>query len=257
VTDINKPQTVNGYIARMDVSNAYKEGLVNAYGHYVEYNNLQWERPIYKRAERLPNVPTTEQANKIISNSGKKYSMIFSILRDTGLRPIELHRTTQTNIDLDKGIIYPSTAKGGSARALKLKSSTLAMFKDYILQNNFGMHEKIFPNTNRMTHVWCRVRNRTAKKLKEPQLKKFRLYDLRHYFGTMLYHRTKDILYVKRQMGHKIIEHTLIYTHLVNFADDEFTARTAKTTTEALKLIEAGFEYVTEMDAIKLFRKRK
>ena len=65
------------------------------------------------------------------------------------------------------------------------------MFKDYLAQNEIGIHQKIFPNTDRMTHIWCRVRNRTAKKLKEPQLKKFRLYDLRHYFGTMLYHKTK------------------------------------------------------------------
>ena len=53
---------------------------------------------------------TTEQTSKIISNSGKKYSMVFSILRDTGLRPVELHRTTQANIDLEKGVIFPSTA---------------------------------------------------------------------------------------------------------------------------------------------------
>lgn len=71
----------------------------------------------------------------------------------------------------------------------------------------------------------------------------------------MLYHKTKDILYVKQQMGHKNLENTLIYTHLINFANDEYTARTARTATEALKLIEAGFEYVTEMEGLKLFRK--
>jgi len=108
-----------------------------------------------------------------------------------------------------------------------------------------------------MTHVWMRVRNRLAKKLQEPQLKKIRLYDLRHYFATMLYARTKDILFVKQQLGHRRIEHTLICTHLVNFKDDEYHVRIAKTVEEACILIEAGFEYVTEMHSAKLFRKRK
>ena len=83
------------------------------------------------------------------------------------------------------------------------------------------------------------------------------MYSFRHYFATMLYHRTKDILLVKQQLGHKRIENTLIYTHLVNFEDDGYHARTATTTEEALELIEAGFEYVTEIDEKKIFRKRK
>jgi hypothetical protein len=49
----------------------------------------------------------------------------------------------------------------------------------------------------------------------------------------------------------------LIYAQLINFGEDEWTARTAKTLEEATKLIEAGFEYVTDMDSIKIFRKRK
>jgi hypothetical protein len=38
---------------------------------------------------------------------------------------------------------------------------------------------------------------------------------------------------------------------------DEFTVRVAKPLDEACNLLEAGFEYVTDMDGVKLFRKRK
>ena len=86
---------------------------------------------------------------------------------------------------------------------------------------------------------------------------KIRLYDFRHYYATVLYQKTKDILYVKEQLGHKRIETTLIYTHLVRFSDEEYTSAVAKTVDDNRKLAEAGFEYVTEIDAIKLFRKRK
>ena len=184
--------------------------------------------------------------------------MLFCILRDTGLRPVELHRLTTRGIDLEHGIIYPETAKGGSARSLKVKPSTLARLKSYVVEKNPKTNQTIFPTTKAMSHVWCRVRNRTAQKLQEPQLKKFRLYDLRHYFATMLYRKTKLILLVKAKLGHKRIENTMIYTHLVNFSeDDEYNTATASTVKEACKLIEIGYEYVTELEGIKIFKKRK
>jgi len=43
----------------------------------------------------------------------------------------------------------------------------------------------------------------------------------------------------------------------VNFETDEYVAKVAKTLDEACQLVEAGFEYVTEMDGAKIFRKRK
>ena len=117
--------------------------------------------------------------------------MIYSILRDTGLRPIELHKLTLRNIDLDTGIVYPETAKNGRARALKLKTETLAMLRAYVTLRDFGLDDTMFPDTKAVSHIFIRTRNRLAKRLCEPQLKKFRLYDLRHYYATMLYHRTR------------------------------------------------------------------
>ena len=85
----------------------------------------------------------------------------------------------------------------------------------------------------------------------------------RHWKGTMEYPRTKDILYVKKILGHKSIQNTLVYidleTALFNREDDQFTARVATNTKEASKLVEVGFEYVTGdyADGGKIFRKRK
>jgi hypothetical protein len=44
----------------------------------------------------------------------------------------------------------------------------------------------------------------------------------------------------------------------VSFSDsEEFYSATAKTVAEAAKLIEQGFDYVCDVDSVKLFRKRK
>lgn len=257
-TDVDNPMAVKNFIASQERwSNAYKEGVVNAYVHYVREYGLSWEKPVYKRPARLPNVPSTEQLNKIIAHAGRKYALVFSILRDTGLRPVELQRLTLRNIDSEKGVIYPESAKNGSARALRLLPSTLAMLKEYVTKCNFSLTDRMFPSTDVSSHVFMRIRNRLAERLHEPELRKIRLYDLRHYFATMLYHKTKDILYVKEQLGHRRLENTLVYTHLVGFPNDEYTTAVAKTVNEACKLIEAGFDYVTEMEDVKIFRKRK
>jgi len=49
----------------------------------------------------------------------------------------------------------------------------------------------------------------------------------------------------------------LKHTQLVNFQSDEHTCRTARNLKEAAKLIEAVFEYVTEMEGCRLFGRRK
>lgn len=66
----------------------------------------------------------------------------------------------------------------------------------------------------------------------------------------MEYHKTKDIFHVMQVLGHK---NTLVYTHL----DDEYVSKVAWNLEEACKLIEAGFDYVTDIEGAKLFKKRK
>ena len=62
---------------------------------------------------------------------------------------------------------------------------------------------------------------------------------------------------MKHLLGHKNINNTLLYTQLISFQGDEYSSSVAKTIDEARKLVESGFEYVTDFDNFKLFRKRK
>ena len=71
------------------------------------------------------------------------------------------------------------------------------------------------------------------------------------------YFKTKDILHVKERLGHRSITSTLIYTHLVNFESDEYHTATSKSLRQDEELLKAGFEYVTDRDEIKIYRKRK
>ncbi len=179
------------------------------------------------------------------------------MIKECGLRPVEVSNLTLKQIDLNNGRIYPETAKGGEARVLKLKSETLALLKQLVSARNPSLKEKIFPCSKALQKNWNKLRNKLAERLDRPELKQIRLYDLRHFYGTMLYQRTKDIVHVQRKMGHRSIRNTLIYIDLVDFKNEEYTSKVAHKPEEIQDLIESGFEYVCQKDGLAFFRKRK
>lgn len=76
----------------------------------------------------------------------------------------------------------------------------------------------------------------------------------------MLYHKTKDIYHVMQALGHKNIKNTLLYIQLEEAlfqGEQDYISKVAKTQKEICTLIEAGFEYVTDFESAKIFRKPK
>lgn len=208
---------------------------------------------------------SNQSANKrkkiemLISAAGRILSLKLRLSAETGLRPIELCNLKTKDVDLDQKTIYPTTAKRGSARALKITNKLKTSLQNYIIKNDLNPNDKLFKGTaDDYGKHYRAMRNSLAKKLSDPTIKQIRLYDLRHYFATNLYRKTRDVLLVKQQMGHRKIETTLIYVQLANIAEeDEWICKGATNKEEATQLIEAGFEYVTEIDGTKLFKKRK
>ena len=91
---------------------------------------------------------------------------------------------------------------------------------------------------------------------------KVSFHSLRHLKGTTEYHQTKDLLHVQNVLGHRSIKSTMQYINLEaalyhNSNEDDFHVKIAATLEDACKLLETGFEYVTDMEGKKLFRKRK
>jgi integrase len=258
--NLSDPEAVKMFVALLERNHGYKRNLIMAYEHYVNLFKLTWTKPKYHENAKMPKIPQESKIELIMANAFVKLRAAIAISKDTGLRPVELVRLTLRNVDLQNGVVYPETAKHGSPRALKLTNKTLNILNKYIAAWNIGTNDRLFGtwDSDYYSARFRLYRNRTADRLQDPSIKSIRLYDLRHYFATMTYHRTKDILFTKQQMGHRKIETTLIYTQLLQFdKDDNYTCKVAQNIEQATDLIENGFEYVTEIDGIKLFRKRK
>jgi hypothetical protein len=48
-----------------------------------------------------------------------------------------------------------------------------------------------------------------------------------------------------------------MYTQLIEFKEDDYVCKAAKMVEQVKKLVEAGFEFVCDIEGAKLFRKRK
>jgi integrase/recombinase XerD len=257
-TDLSQPEEVKRFVASKANGNAYKRNLIIAYALYCKHYHIEWQKPLYRQEAKHIRIPTREKLGKFISNAGMTLSIKLQISMETGLRPIELHNLKAKDVDLQQRIIYPTTAKYGASRSLRMSPNLTERLGEYLARTHLKPEDTLFRGTpQRYGNHYRKLRNRLAEKLKDASLKTVRLYDFRHYFATNLYDKTKDILLVKQQMGHKKLDTTLIYTQLLNLNEDEWTCKGATTVEQATQLIEAGFQYVTEIDEVKLFRKRK
>jgi len=258
--DLNKPIEVERFILNHDCKNKTRNNYLIAYQHYCEANGIEWEKPLL-RNERYPvKVPTEERINMVISSATQKYSTIFHLSK-MGLRPDEIRKVTLRDLDLDKGEISVRTSKLGLERTLKLKTETRDLLRDYVCKNRIEqVDERLFPEPKTVMNRWRFYRKRAYQKFKDPELLKIRLYDLRHWFGTITYLKTRDLFFTKYSMGHRNIESTLHYLHIakgiLNY-NEEYSVQVAKDLNEFIKLIEAGFEYITDFDGWKILRKRK
>ena len=175
--------------------------------------------------------------------------------KETGARCGEAWSLKWTDIDTEHRILtFNHPEKGSNPRQFKVSQKLIAMLN-------------MLPKTSQ--RVWGNAqlhqfrknftfqRKRVAHKIQNPRINRITFHTLRHFYGTMEYHKTKDILHVQERLGHRSITSTLIYTHLVNFEADEYHTATSKSLQEDEELLKAGFEYVTERDEVKIYRKRK
>jgi integrase len=206
---------------------------------------------------KLPYIPTETEIDQIIASSNSKYASYFQFLKESSWRPSEPLTLTPTDLDLERGIAtLNKPEKGSKPRQFKMSDKLITMMKPIVLKRK--LNEPIWKfKEKRVRNYLGRLRTKLALKLGNPKLLRISPYTFRHWKATMTYHKTKDILYVMNMLGHKNIRNTLVYTQLVNFESDEYTCKVANSIDEAVKFLESGFEYVTDYQDKKIFRKRK
>lgn len=247
-------ESIKEVIAKQNWSEGRKEIVTEAYSNFLVMTGGKWNPPRYQRIERIPFIPTEQEIDQLIAGCGEKTSTLLQALKETGMRIGEAWNLKWTDIDFVNLTLSVTPEKGSHARMFKVSNKLLSMLNLMPKKS-----EKIFGTYELRGYrsSFVRQRKRTATKLQNSRINQITFHTFRHWKATMEYHRTKDILYVMRILGHKNIKNTLIYTQLVTFQNEDYVCRAAADLKQATELIESGFEYVCEMVDVKLFRKRK
>ena len=256
--NLHNPEAVRTILAINEKwSNGYKQNFVSAYDSFAEMLKISWEPPYYENKKSLPFVPLEKEVDALVAGCSKKVGTCVLALKETGFRIGELWQCKWTDLDEENFTLKCVAEKHGNPRQIKISSRLMARLLALPKTNQY-----IFGNANLNAFRWKYDRQKHALsiKLQNPRLKQIRFHSLRHFKATKEYAITRNILHVKELLGHRNINSTLVYTHLVPIDDDaeSYHHATAKDAKEAGELIEQCWQYVvTTPQGIMLFRKAK
>ena len=259
--NITDPESVKRFLANSSWSEGGKQRITEEIDRFYKYEGIKWSRPRYEKIDLLPPIPKEEEVNALIAGLYNGPAGTFcQLLKETGCRPGEAWMAEWTHIDPARNAIVIRPEKGSRSRELKISNSLIARLnllpknRKYVFHD--GYREPIHGLKN-FTRTFQKQRKTLSQRLANPRLQLISFRALRHFKGTMEYHRTRDIVHVQRILGHRSINNTLRYVRLIDFPDDEYACKVAKTVEEAKDLVESGFDYVCDVDDCKIFRKRK
>jgi integrase len=256
--DLSNPEEVKLFVARRkEWSSGHKMLAVYAYNEYAKMNGIKWQMPTYRSNNGLPFVPTEKEIDALISGASKKVATTLLALKETGFRIGELWSCKWTDLDEEKSTLRCQAEKHGNPREVRISAKLVSMLNALSKTNEY-----IFGNTHISGLRWTfdQQKVRLAKKLQNPRLKQIHFHTLRHYHATKLFSETKNILLVKERLGHRNINSTLVYTHVVEFDEESqnYHHAIARDEKEAGELIDNGWTYVlTTPQNVMMFRKRK
>jgi len=253
------PESVKEAIAKRQCKDNSKRLIVAAYRSFAELNKIEWKPPHYKGKTKIPFIPLEREIDDLIACCSKKTATLLQLLKETGARLGEALRLKWIDLDSERRVVRIEPEKGSNPRVLKTTVKLLAMLNS--LPKN---HVKIFGNRTSQAFQMSlyRFRRKGAAKLQNPRILQITFHTLRHWKGTMEYHKTKDPWHVKKVLGHRSLKSTEVYINIDQAIFDEddndsFTVKVAEKRDEIKALLEVGFEYVCDKEGLMYFRKRK
>jgi integrase len=258
MADLKNPEQVKNILTTRTTWNKLtRRRHAETYDAFLRFMNIQWTKPHFMPESRFPFIPTETEIDELIASCGNRTATLLPTLKETGIRISEAVKLKWTDLSTEQKTLNITPAKGSNPRLLRVSDKLLNM-----LNQLSRTRETIFStNITALRTTYTKTRKITAKKLQNERILRISFHTFRHWKGTMEYHKTKDMIHVKQILGHKSINNTMIY---INFEqalflaeNDQWTCKTASNPKQVTVLIETGFEYVTELDGLKFFKKRK
>lgn len=220
--------TSKGYAAQ---SIKHYIGLMRHIINYILKHELikNYTNPIAGGKVKLPTVDNARQAflnkeqAKVILDDLKQYNnrqlyQLTVLLLYTGARFSEVASLTWNNINFETNMIYFRATKNGNARWIYMNELVKEVIKELHANKSSQL---IMTNTKgnqieRMLQSWQIVVDNVIDGNKDADAKqRITVHSLRHTHASWLAMAGLDILHIKEQLGHKTLEMTMRYSHLI------------------------------------------
>lgn len=194
--------------------------------------------PIGSGRVRMPKVEnqkigffTKEKAQELLEllqqRENQRLYELTTLLLFTGARFSEVARLTWSDINFNTNLIYFSSSKDGNARYIKMSNRVIevvnSLYKNKI--NNL-----VIPTINgnkyeKMPKEWQIEVDKLIPGNENANKDRLTTHSLRHTHASWLAQSGVDILHIKEQLGHKKIETTMRYSHLIDDRRHQATER--------------------------------
>jgi len=258
---LHDPEQAKQFLAEMKICESRKVKIVYDLARYYKMKGIPFDKPRYRQIPRIPYVPLEKDLDALIAGLSKKPMTFCQILKETGARAGEVMALRWLDVDLERQTVSIQAEKNSKPRLLKLSNRLVGMLNLLPRDGKFVFHSDTIEGSVALSSIrrnFERQKKYLAEKTLNSNIQRITLHTFRHWRATQLYAQTKDILYVKEQLGHRSINSTLVYVQLQDCKSEDYHVKTAKNQSEATPLIEEGYQYVcTTPDQIMIFRKRK
>jgi len=157
-------------------------------------------------------VVSHEEQQRYVAAAQPLLRDVAVLILETGMRPEEVFRTKHENVHLDRRYVFVPNGKTRFAR----RNVPLTDAAVEVLARRLDATEGplLFPSQGDPTRPLGSVQRQHEAALKEAGIQpRFRLYDLRHTFGSRLAMAGVDLPTLKELMGHSHISTTMRYVH--------------------------------------------
>jgi site-specific recombinase XerD len=186
----------------------------------------------FLREQGRERILTFDEERRYLASASSTLRDVAVLILETGLRPEEVFRITEKDVELYRRCLHVRSGKTKNARRdVFLTDAAVEVVKRRIqaipsAAHNAGTAPYLFPRyegfigadrrlghdwTRPMTQVWNAHRHALVESGINPP---FRVYDLRHTYGTRAVEAGMDVLTLMRLMGHASLHTTNRYVHL-------------------------------------------
>jgi len=178
---------------------------------FIQHNPVQGVKLLAEGPGAM-RIVSQEEQRKYLAKASKLLRDIATVMLETGMRPEEVFTIRKENVHLTYGYVFVPTGKTRFARRnIPLTDAAKAILKRRVKATKGPF---VFPSRCDQSKPLTSVRKAHAEALEEAKIKRpFRIYDLRHTFGSRSAMAGVDLPTLKELMGHSEISTTMRYVH--------------------------------------------